>query len=351
MNYLHTLVERRIDPSRLDRRLKVRSVVVLGINYHRFDLPPHLRDDPSRGVIAAYAWGDDYHAAIRPLLYRLDAAVRSQTGRRLFAKCLVDTGPVLERDWAQAAGAGFTGKNCCTIVPGAGSWLLLATLLLPEELDYDAPLAAERATCGRCTRCLTACPTDAFVGPYDLDPQRCISYWTIEVQEFIPRTLRPHFGNRIFGCDICQEVCPWNKRLPARTPLITALAAQQARMAPPLLEGFSDDTPYWRTDDAFAERFVRSPLLRAGRAGMLRNVCVALGNWGDPAALPALTLALADESPLARGHAAWAVGEVLRKTGLPLAHALLLSAAANEDQLAVREEIALALGLGETATP
>jgi epoxyqueuosine reductase len=122
-------------------------------------------------------------------------------------------------------------------------------------------------------------------------------------------------------------------------------------MAPPLLEGFSDDTPYWRTDDAFAERFVRSPLLRAGRAGMLRNVCVALGNWGDPAALPALTLALADESPLARGHAAWAVGEVLRKTGLPLAHALLLSAAANEDQLAVREEIALALGLGETATP
>ena len=351
MNYLHTLVERRIDPSRLDRRLKVRSVVVLGINYHRFDLPPHLRDDPSRGVIAAYAWGDDYHAAIRPLLYRLDAAVRSQTGRRLFAKCQVDTGPVLERDWAQAAGAGFTGKNCCTIVPGAGSWLLLATLLLPEELDYDAPLAAERATCGRCTRCLTACPTDAFVGPYDLDPQRCISYWTIEVQEFIPRTLRPHFGNRIFGCDICQEVCPWNKRLPARTPLITALAAQQARMAPPLLEGFAAETPYWRHDDAFAERFVHSPLLRAGRAGMLRNVCVALGNWGDPAALPALALALADESPLARGHAAWAVGEVLRKTGLPPAHALLLSAATSERHLAVREEIALALEMGETTAP
>ncbi len=231
--------------------------------------------DPSRGIIARYAWGDDYHEIIRPLLFELDAAIRKISGRTAHGKGLVDTGPVLERDWAMQAGLGFTGKNCCTIRPVTGSWLLLATLLVPEELTPDpnptpanqiplsseaiaaglppqtnlgswrlsdpahAPRTTHHATCGSCTRCLTACPTDAFVGPLHLDPARCISYWTIEARSPIPRELRPHFGNRIFGCDICQEVCPWNRRLGERTPLMAGLRAQDERVAPFLLDGFA----------------------------------------------------------------------------------------------------------------
>jgi epoxyqueuosine reductase len=359
----------------------LRSLLVLGVDYHQFDLPPSVRDDPSRGVIAAYAWGDDYHEIIRPLLHELDATIRAQSGRTTLGKALVDTGPVLERDWAQRAGIGFTGKNCCTIHPAAGSWLLLATLLVPEVLAYDPPpqpirqvptstqavltglppdqeygaweIALEPATtatgtCGRCTRCLTACPTDAFVGPYHLDPLRCISYWTIEARSPIPRPLRTKFGNRIFGCDICQEVCPWNARLPARTPLLAGLTAQQERVAPPLLEGFQAATPYWLDETAFRARFRRSPLLRARRAGMARNVCVALGNWGDPAVVDALALALQDPEPLARGHAAWALGEVYRRHRNERAAQWLVKAQTSESDLWVREEIGAALAQAAT---
>jgi epoxyqueuosine reductase len=283
---------------------------------------------------------------------------------------------VLERDWAQAAGLGFTGKNCCTIHPVEGSWLLLATMLVPEPLAYDPVqpiaktlLAAEvlaglppgedygvwrvptaqgdastlPGTCGRCTRCLDACPTAAFVGPYHLDPQRCISYWTIETQSPIPRELRPYFGNRIFGCDICQEVCPWNQRLPARAPRMPGLAAQTERIAVPLLEGFAPETPYWLDATAFAARFRRSPIRRAKRHGMARNVCVALGNWGDPVAVEPLTLALHDPEPVVRGHAAWALGCVVRRHGHEAARVVLTSALASEGDAWVLEEIRLAL--------
>ena len=307
MAYLERNVEKRLEPALLaDVGDSFRTIVVLGVDYHQFDLPAALRDDPGRGIIASYAWGDDYHEVLRPLLYELDALIRRHSGRTTPGKCLVDTGPVLERDRAAAAGLGFTGKNCCTIVPGAGSWLLLATILVPEEIGpvgqgggavirrigpigtdpTDAVQSAARsrpATCGRCTRCLAACPTAAFASPYDLDPRRCISYWTIEARGAIPRALRPRFGNRIFGCDICQEVCPYNRRLPARIPLLAGLRAQQARVAPPLLEGFDPAFPYWLDEAAFAVRWRRSPVKRARRAGMVRNVCVALGNWGDPA--------------------------------------------------------------------
>lgn len=232
MRYLTRHLEKRRNPALLADRTHgpFESIVVLAVNYHQFDLPPDIRDDPSRGIIAAYAWGDDYHEIMRPLLYELDAFIRRQTGRATQGKCLVDTGPVLERDWAASAGIGFTGKNCCTIHPSDGSWLFLATLLIPEKLIYDpeipvpstpapaavmaglppdddfgrvfipltsdpvsvdapsntralyssAPSNKATGTCGRCTRCLDACPTNAFVGPYHLDPQRCISYWTIE---------------------------------------------------------------------------------------------------------------------------------------------------------------------------
>lgn len=379
MTYLERNREKRRDPQLLVEAglPEARSLIVLGVNYSQFALPPSLRDDPSRGLIASYAWGDDYHEIIRPALYELDAFIRTQTGRTTPGKCLVDTGPVLERDWAQRAGLGFVGKNTCLIHPQLGSWLLLATILIPEPLAYDPPpipstpeppatlvfhgappdqhygsweipLLADNpkskiGTCGGCIRCLTACPTAAFVGPYHLDPQRCISYWTIETKAPIPRELRPHFANRIFGCDICQEVCPWNQRLPQRSPLFVGLRAQADRIALPLLEGFATDTPYWLHQEAFNRRFQRSPIKRAKRAGMVRNVCVALGNWGAAETVDALKLALCDAEPLVRGHAAWALGEVWRRHRQPLLQQTLLTCLENESDDWVRTELQAAL--------
>ena len=381
MSYLERNGDKRRYPQRLVETgtPEPQSMIVLGVNYHQFALPPALRDDPSRGLIASYAWGDDYHEIIRPLLYELDGFIRTTTGRTTPGKALVDTGPVLERDWAQQAGLGFIGKNTCLINPKLGSWLLLATLLIPEALPYDPPPIASTpepppdlilhsapadhhygsweipllgntqhatlGTCGRCTRCLTACPTDAFVGPFHLDPQRCISYWTIEAKLPIPRELRSHFGNRIFGCDICQEVCPWNGRLPVQTPLLAGLHAQADRIAPPLLEGFDPVTPYWLNQDAFSLRFQRSPIKRAKRAGMLRNVCVALGNWGAPETVAALTLALQDPEPIARGHAAWALGAVWRRHGVATVQQILQKALEPENDSWVLGELQAALQL------
>ena len=277
MQYLARNVAKRRSPALLAEpgQAPFASMIVLGVDYHQYDLPAEIRDDPSRGIIASYAWGDDYHELIRPLLYELDAYIRSVSGRTTLGKCLVDTGPVLERDWAQAAGLGFTGKNCCTIVPGQGSWQLLAVVLVPEVLAPDLPLAAAAQqapgrtrppTCGQCTRCLHACPTGAFVAAYDLDPQRCISYWTIEAAGDIPLPLRPLFGNRIFGCDICQEVCPYNRRLGERTPLLAGLHAQAHRVAPPLLEGFAPETA-----------------LLAGRSRLQRPLCALAAQTGETA--------------------------------------------------------------------
>ena len=381
MTYLERNSDKRRDPQRLVEAgtPTPQSMIVLGVNYHQLALSPALRDDPSRGLIASYAWGNDYHEIIRPLLYELDAFIRTTTGRTTPGKALVDTGPVLERDWAHQAGIGFIGKNTCLIHPDLGSWLLLATLLIPEALPYDPPPSASTpepppelilhgappdhhygsweipllgntqhatlGTCGRCTRCLTACPTDAFVGPFHLDPQRCISYWTIEAKLPIPRELRSHFGNRIFGCDICQEVCPWNGRLPAQTPLLAGLHAQADRIAPPLLEGFDPATPYWLNQDAFSLRFQRSPIKRAKRAGMLRNVCVALGNWGAPETVAALTLALQDPEPIARGHAAWALGAVWRRHGVATLQQILQKALEPENDSWVLGELQTALQL------
>ncbi|MDE0429148.1 MAG: DUF1730 domain-containing protein [Caldilineaceae bacterium] len=381
MTYMSRHVDKRRSPALLaDGGEPFRSLIVLGVDYHSFDLSPQLLGDPSRGVIARYAWGDDYHEIVRPLLFELDGFVRTRTGRQTLGKGLVDTGPVLERDWAHRAGLGFTGKNCCTIHPQRGSWLFLATLLVPEKLARDpvvnlinVPAAGvegvieglpasgaygswhlpvsdsntgtgSEATCGQCTRCLDACPTDAFVGPFHLDPLRCISYWTIESRRPIPRPLRPKFGNRIFGCDVCQEVCPWNQRLAARAPLLKGLEARLERMAPPLLEGFEPGTPYWLEPRAFAERWRRSPLKRAKRAGMLRNVCVALGNWSDPSTFSALQGASMDSSPLARGHAAWALGRLVRRHKDERAVSCLRTLLAREQDTWVREEAALALG-------
>lgn len=381
MGYLARNVDKRRDPARLAEgdAGPFRSLVVLGVNYHQFVLPPEIAADPSRGLVASYAWGDDYHEIIRPLLFELDAALRRWCGRATPGKCLVDSGPVLERDWAQAAGLGFMGKHGCIIHPVDGSWLLLATILVPETLVYDAAPTVDDATaarvltglppagdygrwpialrdgrvatgtCGRCTRCLDACPTAAFVGPYHLDATKCISYWTIETRAPIPATLRPAFGNRIFGCDVCQAVCPWNQRLAARAARLPGLAARLDRTAIPLLEGFAPATPYWLDAAAFAERFRRSPVRRAKRAGMARNVCVALGNWADPAGLDALALALADGEACVRGHAAWALGQVARRHAATRAVDLLAAAQGGETDAWVQAEIAAARGEGDAA--
>ena len=392
MQYLTRHLEKRRDPALLADRKHgpFATIIVLAVNYHQFDLPAEILNDPARGIIASYAWGDDYHEIIRPLLYELDAFIRRQTGRSSQGKCLVDTGPVLERDWAARAGIGFTGKNCCTIHPRDGSWLLLATLLVPETLVYDPVIAppstpdvadvmagwsrlrddtdfgsvvislssgnpdapiesTATGTCGRCTRCLDACPTAAFVGPYHLDPQRCIAYWTIETQSPIPRHLRSAFGNRIFGCDICQEVCPWNQRLEERTPLMAALLAQAERTAPYLEEGLDEPAAYWLDEDAFAARFRNSPVLRATRAGMARNVAVALGNSRHSDAIVPLGYLLIDPSPLVRGHAAWGLGQVLsvgRRRDQEMLNAFLMGAADEESDPWVQEEIQLAFIAG-----
>jgi epoxyqueuosine reductase len=288
-----------------------RSVVVVGANYFTAPLPPGVDDDPSRGIVASYAWGSDYHEVLLPRLNQLAVSVETivgpGNGTAIGHRAYVDTGALLERELGARSGLGFVGKNTNLIHPRLGSWFFLGELLLTCELAGGGPAVASAAgsggTCGGCTRCLEACPTGSFVEPYLLDARRCISYLTIELKGPIPRELRPAMGNRIFGCDICQEVCPWNRRF-ARPSPEPAFQPRPGAIAPRLLELLALD------DKGFRQRFRGSPIKRAKRRGLLRNVAVALGNWGSPRAIPALTQALHDWEPLIRGHAAWALGRI-----------------------------------------
>lgn len=328
---------------------EARAAIVLGASYFSHELPAALRDDPSRGLVASYAWGQDYHDVLKPLLFELDAAIRAATGRATLGRTFVDSGPVLERSWAQQAGLGFIGKNTCLIAPRLGSWTLLAVLLVPEKVSNvtyqvasrkswavtpspPVPLSPSLNTCGACTRCLDVCPTGAFVEPHVLDARRCISYLTIELKGPIPHELRPRLGNWIFGCDLCQTVCPYNRRF-AQPSRLAALASRPEMAAPRLLDLLALD------EGGFRERFRGSPVLRAKRRGMLRNVCVALGNWGDPAAVPGLVEALHDREALVRGHAAWALGQI----ATPAASKALQAAAETETDGYVQDEIGRAL--------
>jgi epoxyqueuosine reductase len=313
----------------------VRSVVTVAANYHTGPLPPEASDDRSRGIVASYAWGDDYHdlllARLGQLASSLPVAPEAHAKARPGYRAYVDTGPILERELAARAGLGFVGKNSNLIHPRLGSWLFLCELLLTVELPRLEPPPA-RGTCGRCTRCLEACPTGALVAPYVLDARRCISYLTIELKGPIPRELRPLVGNRIFGCDICQEVCPWNRRF-ARPTAEPAFQPRPEAIAPALLDLMALD------DAGFRQRFRGSPVKRAKRRGLLRNTAVALGNWGDAAAVPGLVRALEDSEPLIRGHAAWALGRVDSEEG----RQALEQARQHEGDDWVREEIRLAL--------
>lgn len=292
MAYLASQVERRSD---LRAAFPwARSVVCVGLQY---DSPaPYSRDAPGgRGWIARYAWGDDYHDVMTALLDRLTARLAEIAGP-FRSRRYADTGPIAEKAYAAAAGLGAYGKNTCLLHPEQGSWFFLGEIVTDLDLAPDAPRVD---MCGSCTACLDVCPTGAFPEPYVLDATRCISYLTIEARGPIPGELRPGVGRHVFGCDLCQDVCPWNRRRRHIGP--EAFGAREGFVAPDLAELAGLDA------EAFALRFRRSPVKRAKRRGLLRNVAVAMGNSGDSAHVPVLERLAADEDPLVREHAAWAL--------------------------------------------
>ena len=296
LGYMERTEELRRDPQALAPWAV--SVVSVGMNYYT----PHPRPEPNsetKGWISRYAWGDDYHDLMKRRLESLLARIRELCGDSVEGSAFVDSGPVLERDFAGIAGLGWIGKNTHLISPKKGSWFFLGELFLSIALDYDRPI---RDRCGKCELCLKACPTGAFVGPYILDARRCISYLTIELKGWMPRHLRPLVGIHIFGCDICQEVCPYNVK--AQATAEAAFGPRPGLYAPQLIPLLS------LTDAEFRTRFRGSPILRAKRRGFLRNVAVALGNIGSVEAAAALIHSLDDEEPLVRGHAAWALGKI-----------------------------------------
>ncbi len=292
MAYMERGPDRRRDPSHL--LPGARAVVCVAKNYYS---PGRHSEDPRVGRISRYAWGDDYHEILLGHLRELGSFVEGLGGR---AKLCVDTSAVLEKPWAQAAGLGWQGKHTNLLSRDLGSWFFLGEVVTDLDLEPDAPHA--RDFCGTCTRCIDLCPTKAIVAPYVLDSRRCISYLTIEHRGAIPRELRPLMGNLVFGCDICQDVCPWNKF--AKVAPERDFHFREGNLTPSLIELLG------MTREEFNRRFKDSPVKRAKHAGFLRNVAVALGNSNDPAAIPPLEKALSHEEPLVRAHAAWALGRL-----------------------------------------
>ncbi len=271
-----------------------RSLLCVGLQY---DTPvPYSTSWPmDRGWIARYAWGDDYHDVMKAMLERLRARLVGELGPAE-TRVYVDTGPIVERAWAAAAGLGAWGRNTCLLHPEHGSWFFLGELVTDLEMEPDAPLPD---MCGSCTACLDACPTGALVAPYELDARRCISYLTIELRGPIPEGQRPGIGRHAFGCDICQDVCPWNLR--RRRHGRAELEPRPGLVAPDLAALAALD------EEAFRALFRRNPVKRAKRRGLLRNVAVALGNSGDPSRRPILERLAEDPDPIVREHAAWAL--------------------------------------------
>jgi len=268
------------------------------------NLQAATRNPQRSGVIARYARFDDYHDVLGERLKLLAEFVNRLGGAGTRSLWYVDTGPLLERDLAQRAGLGFVGKHTNLISRGLGNWILLAEIITTLELEPDAP---ETNRCGACTRCLDACPTQAITGPFQLDARLCISYLTIELKGPIPVELRPAIGNRIYGCDDCLAVCPWNRF--AREGKLMQEHARPDLTQPDLIELLSLD------DAGFKKKFAVTPIARTKRRGLLRNVCVALGNVGDATALPAVQRAANDTEPLIAEHARWAMQQILSSRG------------------------------------
>ncbi|HSH02858.1 MAG TPA: tRNA epoxyqueuosine(34) reductase QueG [Anaerolineae bacterium] len=312
----------------------VERLVCVGLDYKTRTLPVEIATDASRGRISNYAWGVDYHDVMTPRLEALGAWLAAEVGEGEVAnKVYVDTGAILERDHGHLAGLGFVGKNTMLIGPRRGSWFFLGELLTTAPLVVDE--IGKMPSCGQCQRCLVACPTDAFPEPYVLDARRCISYLTIELKGWIPRDLRPLIGNWIYGCDICQEVCPFNR---------FANISEEEGFWPNSEDSYDGQAPFlldllWLDEVGFKERFAESPIKRIKWRRFMRNVCVAAGNWGDERVVPRLIALLNSEEPLVRGHAAWALGRVGVEAGKEAMRRALVA----ELDERVREEMSWAL--------
>ena len=308
MEYLARNAHKRVDPQLVLAEAK--SLITLAVSYagagagsETQRAAPYAADSPG-GVIARYARHADYHDVIGEQLRQLTEFVNQLGGHGTRSLWYVDTGPFLERDLAQRAGLGFTGKHTNLISRRLGNWIFLAEIITTLELPPDAP---EKNRCGTCTRCITACPTQAITAPFQLDARRCISYLTIELKGSIPEEFRPALGNRIYGCDDCLAACPWNRFAQAGNLMKAHARADLAQ--PDLLELLALDAA------SFKARFAGTPILRTKRRGLLRNVCVALGNVGDTRALPALEKAAIDSEPLVVEHARWAMEQIRRRAG------------------------------------
>jgi len=305
------------------------SILVLGLNYFTV---PAVDCAPGAGRIARYAWGEgDYHDLIHAKLKALKKFA-CETDESVVARGVVDTAPLLEREFAQLAGIGWRAKNTMIISREIGSWFFLAALLINKPLEYDAPLEVDH--CGTCTACLEACPTDAFVEPRILDATKCISYLTIEHRTAIPHELRPKMGDWLLGCDVCQDVCPWNSKAPRSTEPSFVPRSDQNPID--LLALFDMD------DNSFRARFRKTPLWRPKRRGILRNAAIALGNRPCKEAVAPLVKGLNDAEPLVRGASAWALGEQAD----PKALIALNERNKVETDESVKQEILLALQRG-----
>jgi epoxyqueuosine reductase len=299
---MHYLADQRAQTRRANPRMilpECESILVLAAPYPD-PSSAEASDDPGpSGRVAAYAWGDDYHNVFPPRLQELVTFIEEQVGHSVPNRYYTDTGPLLERDLAQRAGLGWIGKNTCLINPKHGSYFLLAEILLGLELEPDPPFSTDH--CGTCTRCIEACPTECILPDRTIDARRCISYLTIELKGDIPKEMRPMLGDWVFGCDVCQMVCPWNRfASPEGDP---SFAPRPGVPTPNLIRELE------LTPENFNRKFKNSPLKRAKRRGYLRNVAVAAGNSEDEQAIPGLEKAQNDEEELVRTHATWALGK------------------------------------------
>lgn len=322
-------LERRANPALI--LPEAVSLLVVAMRYFSPDAAPEGPAGEALGRVAAYAWGDDYHEVITPRLAELIALLEKHLGRPVTARSYTDTGPILERDFAQMAGMGWSGKNTCFISPKHGSYFLLGESLLDIELEPNSPFNTDQ--CGSCRRCIEACPTQCIREDRTIESGRCISYLTIENKGPIPPDLRPQIGNWVFGCDICQMVCPWNIRF-AKPEGDSALAPRDEVPQPVLRKEIR------LTPQEFNRKFRRSPIQRAKRRGYLRNVAVALGNQQDTSSIPDLEHVMDNEpEPLIRAHAAWALGRMRTRR----ARQALEKAYQQEQEAVVRKDVQDAL--------
>ena len=358
MSWYERSLDKRVNPEKLFDSAK--TIIMVGVNYYPFDYPEDILNDPSRGIIARYAVYDDYHEILLPKLVQLKDFIEKEIRRPLEYKAYVDTGPILEREIAARAGLGFQGRNTTLINFEYGSWVLLAELII--DVETEPVIASEpgergnleitssheknspqpplmqrggeegtaeipsilapserseclgkrggpkdrgvlKGTCGTCTRCIDICPTKAILKPGVIDSNKCISYLTIEHKGVIPLEFRKLMKNRIYGCDICQEICPWNKSR-QKVSKKKDFKAREDLFAPKLLDLFP------MSQEQFSSRFKKSPIKRAKREGFLRNVLVAMGNWADPSLLPILEKSLQDESAVIRASGVWALQQI-----------------------------------------